>query len=217
MVTPRGCVSFPEAMRIIVGDEADSALRSAESDALTQALFDGMVRAKFLNAQTGTVFALPSGYWATPRADAAKKGDECSTYLGSGWSGHHPVHGRVFIVHVDVERWAARRASAVAEHIAKTQNAAVDGARTSPEKTNAQRAARAYVLQDRQGWKVTQDKTREHVERLGHSVADADPGEWWREFKADPETAERIATRGRPPKNPAENRVKKSCVKIPRE
>lgn len=132
MVTPHGCVSFAEAVQLIAGDCADAALRSAESDALTQALFDGAVQAKLLDAQTGAVFALPSRFWATPEAGEAKAGELCRATIGSGWTGLSPVRGHTFLLRADVERWAAARADAVAEYKANPQNAAGYGGRKKP-------------------------------------------------------------------------------------
>jgi len=211
MFIPPGCLPFSHALALIVGENAETELQLTEGERFIEALYVGRVRAKLLITDTGHLAPLDKRFWATPKSEFAKLGLEFPHYFEP-----HTLAARAFVLREDAERWAADRAPFVAawKDAHPASRDAGDRAVKAPAKRSlglAFKAAREFVLlPENDGRKVKQDEARSYVVSKGHYVADDAPGEWWREFKDDPETSGRIAGRGRPPKNPAENPGKKS-------
>lgn len=166
------------------------------------------VTARLIDRVTGQPFRLPGHFWTSDQAANAMSimAGDCIWYFE-----RFRARGPVLISEADVREKAKPAIAATVP--TSTEEDAGPTAR-GPAKRSlglAYKAAREFVLlPQNDGRKVKQDEVRGYVEGEGHKVADDDPGEWWKLLKADPETAGRIAGRGRPPKNPAENLPKKS-------
>jgi hypothetical protein len=180
----------------------------ASQDILRQHLYAGEIQASVLDVDTGNTLLVPGQFWGTEQANRLisdlRNLDEITRLLIDPATFYVQIHaphkarGPMLICTTDVKKFAKaalNRATAGASDPAVSRNNA--------QKGEAFKAARDYVLTFKgKAEKVTYQMVREHVEKKGHHVADADPGDWWKEFREDPETCDLIKRRGRPPKNP---------------
>lgn len=164
------------------------------------------VASRLIHRITGHSFTLPGRFWASDEAQNAIRGVDCAYPFD-----RFLARGPVLISEADVRERAKPTIATPAPTATEENDAPSARAPAKRSLGSAYRAAREFVLlPQNDGRKVKQDEVRRHVEGEGHKVAEDDPGEWWKQLKADPETAGRIAGRGRPPKNPSENPPKKS-------
>jgi hypothetical protein len=187
---------------------------AGSQDILRQHLYAGEIQASILDVDTGNTLLVPGQFWGTEQANRLisdlRNLDKVTRWLIDPAAFYVQIHaprqarGPMLICKTDVIKFAKaalNRATAAASDPPVSRNNA--------QKTKAFAVARAFVLTFKgTGKKATHQAAKEHVEKTGLFVANADPEDWWKEFKKDAETCDLIQDRGRPRKNP-ENTLKK--------
>lgn len=157
---------------------------------LQQKLYADQIKASIQDRETGKLYSVPGHFWASDEAKKIFK-PRPGIYPYVTINAFSVAHGPVRICRADVVK-AAKPASD--PPVSLTSRGAKD---------RAFKAARDYVLTFKgQAEQPTQIMVREHVEKKEHSVTNADPRDWWKKLREDPETRDLIKGSGRPSKNP---------------